>query len=1276
MDDRDQIRDQIKDTKDSSRSSVGVSVAIRLRPLNSRERVVGDTGGAWAHDSSRIWTVAAGDQQQQPVHSATASPSTTNNASINTGPGAFGSTTYTFDHIFGQDSVTTDVYNTLAADLVESCMTGVNGTIFAYGQTSSGKTHTMMGDRSEPGIILLAISNVFRYISMNQDNEFLLRVSYLEIYNEIIRDLLDPANVNLKIHETANRDIFVGNLSENVVSSASQVKEYLDIGEGNRHIGETNMNDKSSRSHTIFKMVVESRSRTDKGNSVRVSQLNLVDLAGSERVGHTGAEGIRLKEGGHINKSLLTLSTVIGKLSDGGDKRHIPYRDSKLTRILQPSIGGNANTAIICTITRAYLHSDETHSTLRFASRAKTITNKPHVNEIVSDETLLKRYRREIEELKKQLTKLRTAEPLTCSSSNFSNLPVPRARVSKGSECIDSSTTGRMMGDENMKYADHGSKEKNLICEKLDSLRHAILDASCVTIDDPADRSIKKKSRSVRRQTWFPGVSLKAAATSDTSSDTPIQTWTRDQSFISEAESTEAQDLVCDKSDSQSILAGIADLINGSGCIADISYIPELQPLAEYLASCKLEKSGAISENSRLKTDIQSLQQDVVEMSVENQNSLQQYAQLKELYDTVLKNNQELSEQVTQGMAQLAALEESSGTAVKSLVAEREQNAEIQQELNTLLQKNAMLETCLVESNSQYSGLQEEFLRVQTLNNEAHLQIDLHGQTAHEQCMALDELRQERDIQEQQIDRLKAALRDSLSYKESRDNQHTADVQRLSEEVKMAEARSIKVDEMLNEINEEHQIMEDQHSSDLQRLIQEKEEIEAHTAEVEALLSEANNQHLSCDDQHTADIQRLSEEVKMAEARSIKVDEMLNEINEEHQIMEDQHSSDLQRLIQEKEAIEAHTAEVEALLSEANNQHLSCDDQHTADIQRLSEEVKIAEARSIKVDEMLNEINEEHQIMEDQHSSDLQRLIQEKEAIEAHTAEVEALLSEANNQHLSRDDQHTADIQRLSEEVKIAEARSIKVDEMLNEINEEHQIMSDQHSSDLQRLIQEKEAIEAHTAEVEALLSEANNQHLSRDDQHTADIQRLSEEVKMAEARSIKVDEMLNEINEEHQIMEDQHSSDLQRLIQEKEAIEAHIEEVEALLSEANNQHLSRDDQHTADVQRLSEEVKIAEARSIKVDEMLNEINEEHQIMSDQHSSDLQRLIQEKEAIEAHTAEVEALLSEANNQHLSRDDQHTADIQRLSEEVKIAEARSIKVDEMLNEINEEHQIME
>ncbi|KAI8929825.1 P-loop containing nucleoside triphosphate hydrolase protein, partial [Entophlyctis helioformis] len=278
------------------------------------------------------------------------------------------------------------------------------GTIFAYGQTSSGKTHTMMGDETEAGVILLAIEHVFRHI-LQVSAEFLLRVSYLEIYNEVIRDLLSPTNVNLKIHEDNKRGIYVKNLVEHVVRSADQVMDLLIIGEKNRHTGETNMNDTSSRSHTIFKMRTDPvlhKGLPNKETAVKVSQLNLVDLAGSERAGHTGAEGMRLKEGGHINKSLLSLANVIGKLSEGGDK-HIPYRDSKLTRILQPSLGGNAKMAIVCTITPATIHSDETHSTLRFASRAKFIVNKPRVNESVSDEMRIKQLRRENELLRQQL---------------------------------------------------------------------------------------------------------------------------------------------------------------------------------------------------------------------------------------------------------------------------------------------------------------------------------------------------------------------------------------------------------------------------------------------------------------------------------------------------------------------------------------------------------------------------------------------------------------------------------------------------------------------------------------------------------------------------------------------------------------------------------------------------------------------------------------------------------------------------------------------------------
>lgn len=180
-------------------------------------------------------------------------------------------------------------------------------------------------------------------------------------------------------------------MTETVVVSAEETERILRKGSSNRQTGETNMNESSSRSHTIFKMVIESRDLDDEG-AVTVSCLNLVDLAGSERVRQTGAEGIRMREGNHINKSLLTLGTVIGKLSEGGDdkyelcllttSRHIPFRDSKLTQIMKASLGGNANTAIICTITPANAYSDDSISTLKFASRAKIIQNKPQVNKV------------------------------------------------------------------------------------------------------------------------------------------------------------------------------------------------------------------------------------------------------------------------------------------------------------------------------------------------------------------------------------------------------------------------------------------------------------------------------------------------------------------------------------------------------------------------------------------------------------------------------------------------------------------------------------------------------------------------------------------------------------------------------------------------------------------------------------------------------------------------------------------------------------------------------
>ncbi|OIW19178.1 hypothetical protein TanjilG_16828 [Lupinus angustifolius] len=271
------------------------------------------------------------------------------------------SSKFEFDKIFSENCKTAEVYEARTKIIVSAAVRGFNGTVFAYGQTNSGKTHTMRGSKSEPGIIPRAVHDLFQIIQQDVDREFLLRMSYMEIYNEEINDLLAPEHRKLQIHESPE--------------------------------------------------IIESRDRSeDEGNdnsidAVRVSVLNLVDLAGSERAAKTGAEGVRLKEGSHINKSLMTLGTVIKKLSEDAENQggHVPYRDSKLTRILQPALGGNANTAIICNITLAQIHADETKSSLQFASRALRVTNCAQVNEILTDAALLKRQKKEIEELRAKL---------------------------------------------------------------------------------------------------------------------------------------------------------------------------------------------------------------------------------------------------------------------------------------------------------------------------------------------------------------------------------------------------------------------------------------------------------------------------------------------------------------------------------------------------------------------------------------------------------------------------------------------------------------------------------------------------------------------------------------------------------------------------------------------------------------------------------------------------------------------------------------------------------
>ncbi|KAL8503198.1 hypothetical protein ACS0TY_022085 [Phlomoides rotata] len=305
---------------------------------------------------------------------------------------------YTFDKVFDPTSSTKKVYEEGARDVALSALSGINATIFAYGQTSSGKTFTMRG------VAEYALKDIFEHIHATRERDFVLKFSALEIYNETVVDLLNRESGPLRLLDDPERGTTVDKLIEEVVKNDQHLRHLISICEAQRQVGETSLNDKSSRSHQIIRLTIESSLREDSGCVKSfLASLNLVDLAGSERATQANTDGTRLKEGSHINRSLLTLTTVIRKLSGGKRSGHIPYRDSKLTRILQTSLGGNARTAIICTISPALSHVEQSRNTLLFATSAKEVTNSAQVNMVVEKKQRVKQLQEEVARLEAEL---------------------------------------------------------------------------------------------------------------------------------------------------------------------------------------------------------------------------------------------------------------------------------------------------------------------------------------------------------------------------------------------------------------------------------------------------------------------------------------------------------------------------------------------------------------------------------------------------------------------------------------------------------------------------------------------------------------------------------------------------------------------------------------------------------------------------------------------------------------------------------------------------------
>jgi len=398
-----------------------IMVTVRVRPLIESERRKGNTI-SWRWDDQEIVTKeidVAGLQESELI----------------AGIPDDRKSNFSFDRVFGPNEGNSEIYETLVRPLVQRVVEGFNAAILAYGQTTSGKTYTISGHGTTKGIVELAMEDLFatiRSTEVSNEFKFVTRISYFEIYQEVIQDLLDEDKHHLSVSADPYRGPRVGGLTEVVVTSAGQALDILKRGQGSRKVGRTDMSDESSRSHAIFQIVVESKPRVlenlmretsskDQGSTsgmndvenalrswakqyekpVAISTLSLIDLAGSERVSKSLAKGERLKEAGHINKSLAELGNVIADINAG--KSYVPFRNSKLTRLLSGALGGNSYTAMICCISPALIHHDESRSTLQFAQRASKVKTHAKVNQIENGDDLLDAFKSQVDSLQRRL---------------------------------------------------------------------------------------------------------------------------------------------------------------------------------------------------------------------------------------------------------------------------------------------------------------------------------------------------------------------------------------------------------------------------------------------------------------------------------------------------------------------------------------------------------------------------------------------------------------------------------------------------------------------------------------------------------------------------------------------------------------------------------------------------------------------------------------------------------------------------------------------------------
>ncbi|KAK1345690.1 hypothetical protein QTO34_008154 [Cnephaeus nilssonii] len=1177
-----------------------VAVCVRVRPLNSREEALGEaTQVYWKTGNNAIYQVD-------------------------------GSKSFNFDRVFDSNETTKDVYEEIAVPIIDSAIQGYNGTIFAYGQTASGKTYTMMGSGDYLGVIPRAIHDIFQKIEKFPDREFLLRVSYMEIYNETITDLLcDTRKMKpLIIREDFN--------------------------------------------------ILESREKGEPSNcegSVKVSHLNLVDLAGSERAAQTGAEGVRLKEGCNINRSLFILGQVIKKLSDGQVGGFINYRDSKLTRILQNSLGGNAKTRIICTITPVSF--DETLSTLQFASTAKYMKNTPYVNEVSSDEALLKRYRKEIMDLKKQLEEV---------------------SIETRAQAMEKDQLAQLL------------EEKDLLqkvqIEKIQNLTRMLVTSSSLTSQQELKAKIK------RRVTWCPGKINKMKDSNYLNEfNMPVNTIKRQRSAVTSV--GEIDESVCSEADVFSnTLDTITEiewnpatkLLSQMQLIHEISNLKNLVKHAEvYNQDLENELSSKVdllrekedqikklqkyidSQNSEsVKMDLSYSSEDTEDLKQKKQTQLDAEIialDAKRESAFLRSENLELKEKMKELESMCKQMESDNRLHQSRLEAKEKIQVDLEKELkysfNEITKLNSLLDgkvpkdlLCNLELERKITDLQKELKKKVEVNEALHEKVNLLSELkslpsevemlrkeVNDKSEELYLVTSEKDKLCSEVVNMESRIQDLLEeIKKTKDDLATTQLnyKNMGQEFQDFKNSHIEFEQKYNMVLEENARI----NQEIEHLSKESQKLGLTLDDLKTELSQ-KTQELQQSQERLNEVEQLKEQLQSRDSRLQTVErEKILTTEKLHQTLEEvrtltQEKDDLKQL---QESLQVERDQLKSDIEDTVNMNIDTQEQlrnaleslkqHQETINTLKMKISKESSKNLPVEKTIRETKDEFQ----------------EERLK--TYQNSPLMCRKKTMRLT---EIISEMEQLKEQLKAKESALLRLEkEKLNlseRLQESHQEIKSvtKERDDLQRL---QEALQSQSEQLKENMREITAKHLETEEENKVARCRLEEQEEIIDKLRVNLseretelssfqkelettnDELQKKIQELHEKQEQficfKEISETQEKMSELEQLKEQLKAKDSSLESIESERL----QLIEKLQKSEEEMKII----IKEGDELKRVQEALQMERDQLKENIEELVAERQKIKEELKTTVILLKEyqetISTRNISEKTDQGANIQR------------------------------